>query len=167
MIGAIVSGAGLRRQRLPGIGHSDCGLLLSEGGPGGVFRSRLKYVLPAAALTLILYLALGSRGEAADLRRPERRGPAYGPAVPAGARGGGGLLPAPAPPAGGAELWHRHRRTPGTGHRHHHLQRHHFRPGTPERRRPHHGGHRGRGPHHPAGYAAVRPDPPAGKGRLH
>ena len=34
---------------------------------GGVFRSRLKYVLPAAALTLILYLALGSRGEAADL----------------------------------------------------------------------------------------------------
>ena len=30
-------GSGLRRQRLPGIGHSDCGLLLSEGGPGRRF----------------------------------------------------------------------------------------------------------------------------------
>lgn len=168
MIGAIVSGAAFGDNVSP---VSDTLIAASSSQKvdlGGVFRSRLKYVLPAAALTLILYLALGSRGEAADLSaRPECRGPAYGPAVPAGARGGGGLLPAPAPPAGGAELWHRHRRTPGTGHRHHHLQRHHFRPGTPERRRPHHGGHRGRGPHHPAGYAAVRPDPPAGKGRLH
>ena len=30
-------GSGLRRQRLPGVGHSDCGLLLSEGGPGRRF----------------------------------------------------------------------------------------------------------------------------------
>lgn len=34
---------------------------------GGIFRSRMKYVLPAAAVTLVLYSCLGSRGSAHTL----------------------------------------------------------------------------------------------------
>ena len=67
MIGAIVSGAAFGDNVSP---VSDTLIAASSSQKvdlGGVFRSRLKYVLPAAALTLILYLALGSRGEAADL----------------------------------------------------------------------------------------------------
>lgn len=67
MIGAIVSGAAFGDNVSP---VSDTLIAASSSQKvdlGGVSRSRLKYVLPAAALTLILYLALGSRGEAADL----------------------------------------------------------------------------------------------------
>ena len=68
MIGAIVSEAAFGDNVSP---VSDTLIAASSSQKvdlGGVFRSRLKYVLPAAALTLILYLALGSRGEAADRR---------------------------------------------------------------------------------------------------
>ena len=67
MIGAIVSGAAFGDNVSPASERRPPASSSQKVDLGGVFRSRLKYVLPAAALTLILYLALGSRGEAADL----------------------------------------------------------------------------------------------------
>lgn len=62
LIGAIVSGAAFGDNVSP---VSDTLIAASSSQKvdlGGVFRSRLKYVLPAAAVTFSLYLMLGNKG---------------------------------------------------------------------------------------------------------
>lgn len=66
MIGAIVSGAAFGDNVSPVSDTLIAASSTQRVDLGGVFRSRMKYVLPAAAVTFILYLILGSRGAASQ-----------------------------------------------------------------------------------------------------
>lgn len=67
IIGAIVSGAAFGDNISPVSDTLIAAASSQEVDLGGIFRSRMKYVLPAAAVTLVLYSCLGSRGSAHTL----------------------------------------------------------------------------------------------------
>lgn len=74
LVGAIVSGGAFGDNLSPVSDTTIASASTQESDLGGVVKSRLKYSIPAAVISMILYFILGSRGETVNLSMIESLG---------------------------------------------------------------------------------------------